>query len=208
MSWRQLPNIVTVLRFLLAIPVTMTLLQDAYMQALLLFALAGFSDALDGFLARRFDWFTRLGSLLDPLADKVLLVATFTVLTVQGHLSLSFLCVVLGRDLAILVGASAYHFLIGRFVGQPTKLSKVCTFLQILFGITLVMSLAGYGGAAVANVLVPLQIAVVISCVASGLHYVVLWGWRTRAQVGRMVASRVLVNHKANSTGTGLPKNT
>lgn len=193
MSWRQLPNLITLIRFLLAVPVATALAHDSYGQALLLFGLAGCSDALDGFLARRFGWFTRLGSLLDPLADKVLLVTTFSVLTLKGHLPVSFLCIVLGRDVIILLGASAYHFLVGQFCGQPSWLSKVCTFLQIAFGILLVTSLAWQLNPVVAASIEIMQTVVLISCMLSGVHYVVVWGWRTRRQYRAMVVQ----NHRA-----------
>lgn len=202
MSLRQLPNLITLARFLLAIPVAIALLRDAYSYALLLFGVAGLSDALDGFLARRFGWFTRLGSLIDPLADKVLLVTTFSVLTIQGHLPLSFLLVVLGRDLVILMGACAYHFLIGKFCGQPSWLSKVCTFLQICFGVLLVMTLAWQVDPLLASGIEMMQWAVVVSCLLSGSHYVLLWGWRTRKQLREILSSKltlkIVSKHTAN----------
>jgi len=74
---RQLPNLLTVLRLLLTIPIAWLLLAERHGQALGLFAVAGFTDALDGFLARRFKWITRLGSILDPIADKLLLVTSY-----------------------------------------------------------------------------------------------------------------------------------
>lgn len=190
MTWRQLPNLITLARFLLAIPVAVALLKGAYEYALLLFAIAGLSDALDGFLARRFGWFTRLGSLMDPLADKVLLVTTFSVLTIEGYLPVGFLLVVLGRDFVIVLGVCVYRCLIGQFVGQPTMLSKLCTFLQIVFGIILVLALAGGTGFELARSIQIMQWAVVISCILSGGQYVLIGLWRTRTHIREVVRNK------------------
>ena len=73
----QLPNLISVLRILLVLPVVWALVNLEYAIALILFAVAGFTDALDGFLAKHFHWESRLGSILDPLADKLLLVSCF-----------------------------------------------------------------------------------------------------------------------------------
>lgn len=70
---RHLPNLLTLLRLLLTLPIAWLLLSERFAAALWLFAVAGASDALDGFLARRFGWVSRVGSVLDPLADKLLL---------------------------------------------------------------------------------------------------------------------------------------
>ena len=76
----DIPNIITVFRFLLVPPVVLLLLDERFGLALLLFGVAGFSDGLDGYLAKRFNWSSRLGALMDPLADKLLLVSSFITL--------------------------------------------------------------------------------------------------------------------------------
>jgi len=73
--WRHLPNLLSALRLLLALPVALAIGYRDYPTALVLAALAALSDALDGFLARRFRWQSQFGAALDPLADKLLLVA-------------------------------------------------------------------------------------------------------------------------------------
>ena len=85
---QQLPNIISVFRMLLVVPVVGSLLQQQFGMALVLFAIAGFSDGLDGFLAKHFGWQSRLGSILDPLADKLLLVSSFLTLTWMGFVPL------------------------------------------------------------------------------------------------------------------------
>lgn len=80
MKPHDIPNVITAFRFLLVPPVVILLLQERFTAALIVFGVAGFSDGLDGFLAKRYDWRSRLGSILDPLADKLLLVSSFVTL--------------------------------------------------------------------------------------------------------------------------------
>ncbi len=80
MRARDIPNIITVFRFLLVTPVVWAMLNDRFGLALLLFGVAGLSDAVDGYLAKRNNWTSRMGALMDPLADKLLLVCTFVTL--------------------------------------------------------------------------------------------------------------------------------
>ena len=139
---RDIPNVITILRIFLVIPVVWALLDGRYTLALWLFAVAGASDGLDGFLAKQFHWTSRLGAILDPLADKLLLVSTFVALGWQGLLPLWLVAVVLGRDVVIVAGAVAYHLLFGSFELHPTLISKVNTFCQILLVILTVVRFA------------------------------------------------------------------
>ena len=84
MTLRWLPNAICILRLLLVVPVVLLLVKQQYAGALVLIVVAGVSDALDGYLAKTFDWRSRLGGLLDPLADKLLLVSVFLALTYAG----------------------------------------------------------------------------------------------------------------------------
>ncbi|MFN3785437.1 MAG: CDP-alcohol phosphatidyltransferase family protein, partial [Thiothrix sp.] len=83
---RQIPNIITVVRILAIGPICWLLWRDSYELALISLVLAGLSDALDGFLARRYGWFTRLGAILDPVADKLFVIAIFIVFGLKGSL--------------------------------------------------------------------------------------------------------------------------
>ena len=85
---RQLPNLLTLLRVVLTLPIAWLLIHGVYGWALWLFALAGVTDGLDGYLARRFGWFSRFGAMLDPLADKLLLVTSYLCLTISGAMPL------------------------------------------------------------------------------------------------------------------------
>ncbi len=88
MTRRDIPNLITLLRILLVPPFLFALWKGDYWVALALFLVAGASDGLDGFLAKRYDWGTRFGSILDPIADKLLLVGAFLALTWMGRIPL------------------------------------------------------------------------------------------------------------------------
>ncbi|MGH8166510.1 MAG: CDP-alcohol phosphatidyltransferase family protein, partial [Woeseiaceae bacterium] len=80
MSLRWLPNAISLFRIALVLPILLLIVQGRFEPALVLFFVAGFSDGVDGYLAKRFNWHTRLGALLDPIADKLLVAGTFLTL--------------------------------------------------------------------------------------------------------------------------------
>lgn len=131
MNFAYIPNIMTVCRCLLVFPIVLFLLSGNYRLAFSLFLVAGISDALDGLLARQFNWMSRLGSILDPLADKLLLVSAFIVLAVIGALPVWLTVLVVCRDIWLVGGCVIYHYWIGRFDMAPTLLSKSNTFFQL-----------------------------------------------------------------------------
>jgi cardiolipin synthase len=136
-------------------------------------AVAGFSDGLDGLLAKRYGWQTRLGSLLDPLADKMLLVSCFVTLGWLGDIPLWLVATVVARDVVILSGALAYHFLLEKVSGEPTIISKLNTLVQILLVILVIFDHA-IGG--VPQWLLNSLIWFVLgTTVLSGVQYVVAW---------------------------------
>lgn len=99
---KQLPNLLTTARLLAAPYILYLLWTGAYRTALVWFAIASATDVLDGFLARRFQAGSRLGALLDPVADKVLLSGSFLTLGLKGVIPIWLMIVVLGRDVLIL----------------------------------------------------------------------------------------------------------
>ncbi len=119
MRARDIPNLISFLRILLTIPVVWLLIEQQFSAALILFGVAGFSDALDGYLAKRFAWRSRLGGLLDPLADKALLMSSFLVLGVLGLIPVWLVMLVIFRDLVIVGGALYYHFSIEDLQARP-----------------------------------------------------------------------------------------
>jgi cardiolipin synthase (CMP-forming) len=173
MSLRYLPNLLCVLRILLVYPVASWILAGRYQEVMLLFALAAFTDALDGFLAKRFGWTSELGKVLDPVADKLLLVTVFVCLSVTGRVPWWLTAVVILRDLVILFGALTYKRLFGPVHGSPTVASKVNTLCQIVFCLAVVAA-AGYGvpgpGAVTA-----LGALVLLTTAVSGIDYTLIY---------------------------------
>ena len=121
--WRHLPNALTVLRMVLVVPLAWMIRETRYDEAVVVAAVAGLTDALDGFLAKRLGWQSWLGGVLDPIADKLLLIAAFLWLAFAGDVPAWLAALVVARDLVIVAGAIAYHYLIGRFDAAPSRLS-------------------------------------------------------------------------------------
>jgi cardiolipin synthase (CMP-forming) len=188
MNLSFLPNLLCILRMLLVYPVGLWILEGRYPLVLAAFALAAFTDGLDGFLAKRFDWTTELGKHLDPLADKLLLVTVFVCLSRNGDVSWALTAIVLLRDLVIVFGAIAYRIVFGPVNGTPTIASKVNTLVQILFCLATVAS-AAYSRPE-AWVVTALGGLVVVSTGVSGIGYVLTYS-RRAAAVARQSASGV-----------------
>ena len=104
MRKRDIPNTITIIRFLLIFPVIWGLLQSEYLLALYLFVIAGVSDGIDGFLARHYDWRSRFGSIVDPLVDKCLMLSTFFTLVWLQLMPLWLFAIIILRDAFILAG--------------------------------------------------------------------------------------------------------
>lgn len=198
MNWSYLPNIITVLRVILLFPLTYFLLVENYQVAVIIFFVAGFSDALDGYLAKRFSWVSRFGAIMDPLADKALLVLTMAILTINQEISWPLFITVAVRDIYIVSGAYYYHWLLGPYEMAPSKLSKLNTFVQLLLVTTLMVSL-GYRPLSewLINFLIAMTFATTIS---SGVHYTWVWGKKMRRELGRRNSS------EQASTATGKDK--
>jgi cardiolipin synthase (CMP-forming) len=141
---RHLPNIICLCRIALIWPIIAGLLGGSYDRTLLLFAVAAVSDGLDGWLAKRYGWTSRLGIWLDPLADKLLLVSLFLVLTWMGHVPRYLAVGVVSRDVLIALGAVVFRFAWGPLRGRPILSSKINTVLQILY-VLLVVTHAAWG---------------------------------------------------------------
>lgn len=162
------------MRLLLVLPVAVTILNNNFQWTLTLFAIASISDGVDGYLARRFDWMSRFGAILDPVADKLLLIVTFVLLTYTGHIPGWLASVVIGRDLIIVAGATSYHILFGEYEFSPTLLGKLSTSLQFTLVLLTLVNLAMIS---VLDILLSVGIWLVfISSSISGVDYVVTWG--------------------------------
>lgn len=179
MKPRHIPNAITLTRIVLVFPTVHAMLQERHGLALFLFVAAGVSDALDGFLAKWYGWQSRLGSLLDPIADKLLLVSCFVAAGFMGMVPPSLMLTVVVRDVLIVTGASAYYLLLGPFEGEPLLISKLNTLVQLVL---IVAVLADRGLRPLPPVLLDvLMVGTLLTTVLSGVLYVCLWGrsyWR------------------------------
>ena len=187
--FRHLPNLITALRMLLAVPLCWLIGARRYDDALLVAAIAAASDAVDGFLAKHFGWQSWIGGMLDPIADKLLLTATFIWLALSADLPVWLVALVVGRDLAIVAGAVAYHSLVGRFDAAPSWLSKLTTVVQLAFVLVELLRLSRWIDmpAALRASLIAITALVTL---ASGLHYIVVWSARARRTLAARKESR------------------
>lgn len=169
---KALPNLISVAR-LVAVPVVVWLiLADRMAAAFWIFVVAGVSDAVDGFLAKRLNARTVLGSYLDPLADKLLLIAIYVLLGRGGFIPVWLVVLVIARDAALL-GSSILVVRTDRTAAmRPLLVSKLNTVLQILFA-ALVMSRLGLGWPHIGIAHDLLVYAIAVTAVASGSAY--LW---------------------------------
>lgn len=136
------PNMITIVRFLLVPAVIYWLLTGEWLLAFTAFVIAGISDGVDGFIARHFDQHSELGGYLDPMADKLLLVSVFVVLGLLGELPLWLVIAAVSRD-ALIVGAVLLSSLMGSPVAvRPLMVSKANTLVQIVLASVVLADLA------------------------------------------------------------------
>jgi cardiolipin synthase len=170
---RYLPNGLTVLRLLLALPLGVFILRENYACALGIGVLAGLSDALDGFAARRLGALSRFGAALDPIADKILITVTFVCLVQVDLVPWYLAAVVIARDLVIVAGAACFYTLVGPFEFAASRLSKANMCIQIGFCVLVLLTQT-------VESIPPTAIAVgatlvLVAAVASGMDYVIAW---------------------------------
>lgn len=127
----NIPNFLSLLRIILVPLVVIFLIQGSYGKALFTFIVAGLTDALDGTLARFLNCQTVLGSYLDPIADKLLLTASFTTLSILGIIPSWLTVIVISRDFIILLGIAILSMISVPYVIKPAFVGKVTTALQI-----------------------------------------------------------------------------
>jgi cardiolipin synthase len=173
MSLSWLPNAISIMRIILILPILMLFVNDEFGWALGLFLIAGLSDGVDGYLAKKYHWDTRLGAFLDPAGDKLLVAWSYGTLAYLGHIPVWLAFIVIFRDVVIVAGSFLYHYLVRRLDGEPTRISKLNTALEFVF-LVFVMSKAGYGWPDDITVTV-LGASVLVTVVISGYDYV--WNW-------------------------------
>jgi cardiolipin synthase len=180
MSLSWLPNAISIMRIFLILPILMLFVNDEFGWALGLFLIAGLSDGVDGYLAKKYHWDTRLGAFLDPAGDKLLVAWSYGTLAFLGHIPVWLAVVVIFRDVVIVAGSFMYHYLVRRLDGEPTRISKLNTALEFVF-LVFVMSKAGYGWPDDITIIV-LGASVLVTVVISGYDYV--WNWIRSARTG------------------------
>lgn len=171
----QLPNALSLARLGCAPAMVWAVVATEHAAAFWIFLSAGISDALDGFLAKRFNLHSLLGAYLDPIADKTLLVTTYVVLAAYGWLPVWLVALVVFRDLLIVGGALLVRIVTHELHMQPMMISKVTTVAQIALAVWVLAGLAfGFHDTTVSRIAV---YAVATTTVLSGGAYVVTW-WR------------------------------
>lgn len=167
---RHLPNLICLVRILLIWPTIDALVSGHYWTALVLVAICAVSDGLDGWLAKRFNWTSHLGRILDPLADKLLLVALFLTATWMNLLPWWLTAVAVARDVLIGSGAVVYRFTFGPLHGRPTLVSKINTGFQLAVALAAILGAAS--GLPTPEMVTALAAVTLLTTVVSGAGYV------------------------------------
>ena len=168
-----IPNILSIARIGL-VPWLLVLLQaQQYTLSLVVFVVAGITDGLDGFIAKRFNAQTNLGAILDPLADKALLVSAYVMLSIMELVPFWLMVVVVFRDVVIVGGYLIMRLSFDSIEMRPLLISKANTFIQIAFIILVLVSLSG--GLDQIGLMTVLAYLVLLTSVTSGSAYVYIW---------------------------------
>jgi cardiolipin synthase (CMP-forming) len=169
----NIANLITIARILLVPVIVWLLISEAYPEALAGFGLAALTDAADGWLARRMHAQTELGSYLDPLADKVLLVSTYATLGVTHQMPTWLVIGVISRDVLIIGGFFLAWLLDKRVAVKPLMVSKANTVAQIIYMVLVLGQLSSH---VVLPILVEAAALVVaLLTLVSGIVYVKAW---------------------------------
>lgn len=139
--------------------------------------LAGLTDGLDGWLARKFQWQSKLGSMIDPVADKLLITVSFIVLGILQTLPWWLIILVISRDVIIFIGASFWYFFITRLIKfQPTLLSKFNTNVQLFLITICLVNLSFF--IVPHKIIAFIMLLTTITTLLTFVDYVVTWGYR------------------------------
>lgn len=180
MDFSWIPNAISLLRILLIAPIIVLFVNGEFAWALGLFIVAGLSDGIDGYIAKKYDWDTRLGAFLDPAGDKLLVAWSFGTLAYLGHIPVWLAVIVILRDVIIVTGSFMFHYLVRRLEGSPSTISKLNTALEFTF-LVFVITKAGFDWPPEITVTVT-GAAVLVTVVISGYDYVSNWLREARQQ--------------------------
>ena len=181
---RHIPNLICLFRIALIIPLVIAMREAQHERLIVLFALAAVSDGLDGYLAKRFGWTSDLGKVLDPIADKLLLMTVFITAAWLDIAPWWLTAAAVARDLIIGFGAVFYRLWFGPLNGRPTLISKINTALQLAY--LLAVILASASGFPPRELLEALAAVVLVTTIASGIDYVGRFARRAFAEVARL----------------------
>ena len=182
---KHIPNIITFGRMACVPWLVVALLNEDFRVALYLIALMGASDALDGFLAKRCRWQSRLGQCIDPVADKLMLVSACLVLGLHGLLPAWLVALVFTRDALIVGGYAYYRYFNVDFDVNPSMASKINTVCQILLVSVVLLDRLGFELSTPVSILL---VVVTATTLSSGLGYVLA----ARALITRRGVSRAV----------------
>ena len=167
----NIPNILTLIRILLTPLLVILLINDRFLEAFIVFTLAGITDGLDGLIARLMRQKTRIGAILDPIADKLLLTSAYVTLAIIGFLPNWLAVTVISRDVIIVFGVLILFLFQGGVEISPSVPSKITTVTQLgtIFAVFVNQELGWLH-----QILFPLYIFTAVVTVISGLHYMYL----------------------------------
>lgn len=171
------PNLLTLARIAMVPWLIVLLHQESYFLSLVVFVVAGVTDGVDGYIAKNFNATTKLGALLDPLADKALLVSSYVMLSIMQIVPFWLVVTVVFRDLVIVCGYLIMELFFGEVTMKPLRISKVNTCVQIAFIILVLASLAW--SLELPTLMLFLAYLVFVTSVMSGAAYVYIWSVKT-----------------------------
>ena len=170
---RHIPNLLTLLR-MCAAPVLILCLTDRnYGLGALIFLIAAVTDALDGWIAKKFGCVTQLGAILDPIADKMLIITAYIVLSLLGDIPLWLVLIVGFRDLGIVGGYLILQIIRTQMPPQPSILSKLNTVAQITFVLSVMLNRVSW--VSLSEIVTMLLWLVTATTCLSGFHYMYRW---------------------------------
>ena len=181
MSPSNIPNLICFARIALVIPIIRLLFQEQFLLSLLLILVAGLSDILDGYLAKKNNWRSYLGAVLDPAADKILLVSLFLTLQSMDLIPLWLTLTVILRDLMIVFGLSLYRYFVDVPQPNPTRISKFNTLLQLVFIILVILAQGIQFPFAILSMVC--GSLVFVTSILSGLDYWIIWSIKAKKKI-------------------------
>jgi len=187
-SARHIPNVISSIRILLVAPIAVTLIDHQFVITMALFGVAALSDAADGFLAKRNGWQSELGAVLDPAADKLLLVTVFIALAYMKLVPLWLMVAAVARDAIIVSGALLYRICFGALSVRPSVVSKFNTLCQAAY----IMAVVGREQFSLppAWMVTVLGALVFVTVMVSGMDYVLIYGRRALSLARPRAAAR------------------